>query len=193
MIDLGKLRYNEFETLVGILLKREGHQIVHGPGAPGSRGPDYETVSPDGRPVVVEVKHFNFARGVGRSLVMQFVGDLERYRQQRQGVQGLLVVSSPLSAGAIEAIAQGSDLAVWDSEIVSSHLAQHKDLESIFQATIESKRLFDSKIESLMGAVASRADELSSRLRALPCGRDSWREYERICTEILTYVFHTNP
>jgi hypothetical protein len=189
MIDLEKLQHTEFETLVGLLLKREGHQIVHGPGAPGTRGPDFETVSPEGRPVVVEVKHFNFARGVGKSLVMQFVGDLERYRQQKQGVQGLLVVSSPLSAGAMEAIAQGSDIAVWDREVVSSHLAQHQDLESVFHSAIESKRSFESKVESLMEGISSRTDELSARLRALPCGRDTWREYERICTEILTYVF----
>lgn len=190
MIDLQKLDYSEFEILVGLLLKREGYEILRGPGRPGTRGADYETVSPDGNPVVVEVKHFNFARAaVSKSLVMQFAGDIERYRQQKPNVKGLLVVSSPLSASAIEAIGHSIDIAIWDSDVVSSQLVKHKDIETIFQATIDSKGSFQSKVQSLMGNTTSRATELSSSLRALPCSRNNWREYERICTAILTYIF----
>ena len=188
MIDFKKLQYDEFEALVGLLLKREGHQIVHGPGAPGTRGPDYETVSPDGRSVIVEVKHFT--RGIGKSHLIQFIGDLERYRQQNRATQGLLIVSGALSAGAKEVIPKGLDITVWDADVVAVHLAQQPDIQLIFKSAIESKRLFESKVDGLLqDGVAGRADALSSKLRALSCGRDSWREYEQLCTEILTYIF----
>src|SRR5579859_1397010 len=160
MFDLDRLDYREFETLVGLLLRREGHQIVHGPGAPGTRGPDFETISPEGRPVVVEVKHIKFGGGVGRSVVRQFSGDIERYRQQNDGVQGLLVVSTALSTAAIEEITHEADIAVWDLQTLSLRLAQQQDLQSIFESAIDSKRLFDSRVESLVGGLVSRADEL---------------------------------
>ena len=189
MIDIQKLQYDEFEILVGLLLKREGHQIVYGPGVlNGGRGPDYETVSPDGHPVIVEVKHFTRG-GVGRSVVLQLAGDLERYRQQQTAAKGLLVVSSPLTEGAKEALSLVSNLIVWDRETVLSRLALHKDLETTLAATIDSRGAFQTKVASLLGGQTSRADELSSRLMSLPCGRDHWREYERICIEILTFVF----
>ena len=190
MIDLQKLDYKEFEILVGILLKREGYEILRGPGRAGTRGPDYETVSPDGHTVVVEVKHFNFSRGtIGKSLLMQFAGDIERYRQQKPNVKGLLVVSSPLSASAVEAVLHGGDIGIWDGDAVSLYLAKHKDIEPSFQAAIESKDSFQSRVQILMGSTINRVTELSSSLRTLPCGRNDWREYERICTEILTYIF----
>lgn len=188
MIDFKKLKYDEFETLVGLLLKREGHRIVHGPGSPGTRGPEYETVSPDGYSVIVEVKHF--ARGVGKSHLIQFVGDLERYRQQKSGARGLLVVSGLLSAEAKTAITEESDVTVWDEKVVAARIAQQPDIQSVFKSAIESKQLFESSVDSLLlGDSVRRADALSSKLRALSCGKESWREYERICTEILTYVF----
>jgi len=76
MIDFKKLTYDEFEVLVGLLLKRAGHQIAHGPGSPGTRGPDYQTVSPDGHSVIVEVKHFT--RGIGKSRPLIVLGCLLR-------------------------------------------------------------------------------------------------------------------
>lgn len=75
MIDLQKLDYSEFEILVGLLLKREGFEILSGPGRPGTVGPDYVTVSPDLSPVVVEVKHFTRS-GVGKHLLLQFADDI---------------------------------------------------------------------------------------------------------------------
>lgn len=58
-MDLKKLRYDEFERVVGVLLKRLGYRILSEPGRPGTRGPDFETLSPAGQQVIVEVKHLN--------------------------------------------------------------------------------------------------------------------------------------
>lgn len=188
MIDLQRLDYSEFEILVGLLLKREGHEILSGPGRPGIAGPDYQTVSPEGMHVVVEVKHF-IRSGVGKSLVMQFAGDIHRYRQQKPNAKGLLVFSGSLSPAVIEAVAHVRDIAIWDGQVVSTLMAKHKDLERVFQATIDAKGSFQSRVQSFLGNTTSRGTELSASIRALPCGQDHWREYERICTEILTCVF----
>src|ERR1022692_2830392 len=118
MIDLQMLDYREFEILVGVLLKKEGHEIVRRPGLPGTLGPDYETVSAQGVPYIVEVKHFK--RSVlGRSVLSQFAGDLDRYRQQKPAVRGLLVVSSCLDAGNISDAARVNNIEVWDGLVIS--------------------------------------------------------------------------
>lgn len=206
MIDLQELDYSEFEILVGLLLKREGYSILRGPNYPDTRGPDYETVSPDGRPIFVEVKHPNpkhnslgkfllrhlgedFRASVGKTIVMQFAGDIERYRQQKPNAEGLLIVPWSLSSSEIEAVAQCRNIGIWDSQVLSSKLAKHKDLETLFQATIDAKGSFLSKVQSFLGNTSSLTPKLSASLRSLPCGHDDWREYERLCTEILTYVF----
>lgn len=187
MIDIQKLRPDEFEILVGLLLKREGHQIVRGPGPMGTLGPDYETVSPNGNPVLVDVKHMR--AGIGKSWLFRFAGDLERYRQQQASATGLLVASGTLSSGAKESLSQFKDVNVWDRESVLSRLGRHADLESIFQSAINSKVAFQASISGLLDVQTTRADDLARMLRALPCGREHWREYERICTEILTFIF----
>jgi hypothetical protein len=48
MFDLKQLHHTDFEALVGLLLKRDGYQIVRGPSPPGTRGPDFEAISPAG-------------------------------------------------------------------------------------------------------------------------------------------------
>lgn len=188
MINLEKLDYSEFEILIGLLLKREGYEILSGPGRPGTSGPDYVAISPELSPVVVEVKHFT--RGsISKHLLLQFAGDIQRYRQQQPDANGLLVFSGVLSPATLETLAHIQDITTWDGQVVSALVAKHKDLAKVFQATIDAKGTFKSKVQTLLGNRTSRASELSMKLRSLPCGRDHWREYERICTEMLTYAF----
>lgn len=190
MIDLQQLDYSEFEILVGIILKRIGYEILRGPGRPGTRGPDFEVISPDGIPFVVEVKHFKLQdQGIGKSLLSQFAGDIDRYRQQKANIKGLLVLSSPLSQTERDYFTQFSEICVWDRVFVLSQLVKNKDLEAIFQSIINAKEGFYSKVQDLIGNTVSRSKELTGSLRALPCGREHWKDYERLCTEILTYIF----
>ncbi len=188
MINLQKLDCSEFEILVGLLLQREGYKILSGPGHPATIGPDYVAASPKLLPVVVEAKHF-IRSDVGRSLVLRFVGDIQRYRKQEPDAKGLLVISGSLSSAATEAVARAQDVDVWDGQVVSTLMTKHKDLERVFQATINTKGSFQLKVQRLLADTTSRATDLSAVLRTLPCGRDHWREYERICTEMLTYAF----
>lgn len=192
MTDLQKLRYDDFEKLVGVLLKRTGYRILSEPGRPGTRGPDFQALSPDGRQVVVEVKHLNLAKGIGKSTILQLAGDLDRYRQQFPQAEALLVLSSPLSADALEAVSAstvGRGISVWDGNMVLSQMVKQPDLAQLVRSTLSAKEHLESKFGELMRESSSRADELSAKLRGLPCGRNTWRDYERICTEILTYIF----
>lgn len=192
MTDLQKLRYDEFEKLVGVLLKKAGYQILSESSRPGSRGPDFLALSPAGRQVVVEVKHLNFAKGVGKSTILQLVGDLDRYRQQVPEAEALLVLSSDLTEAAFEALSASmaeKGVSVWDGSRVQLEMAKQPDLDQVIKSALSAKKYLDSKFADLMRDVPSRADDLSSKLRDIPCGRDNWRDYERICTEILTHIF----
>jgi hypothetical protein len=188
MIDFKKLDYRDFEILIGLILQREGYSIIQGPPAPGRPGPDYETESPLGFPVWVEVKHFKRSL-MTRSELSQFAGDIERRRQQKSDARGLLVLSAILeSLHATEITARMPHIEIWDGREVTRLLEKHRDLEPAFNTLIGVKDSFQSQVQKLLSHNSPEI-ELTAKIRALPCGRHDWREFERICTEILTYVF----
>jgi hypothetical protein len=188
MIDLQKLDYTEFEILVGLLLIREGYEIISGPSRPGNRGPDYETVSPEKKSVLVEVKHFKRAP-IGRHQLFQFAGDIDRYRQQKPNARGLLVVSATLKDSELAEIRfQLPNVEVWHGSTLTSLLSKHNDIEPMFQTTISAREQFHTQVEYLK-TQSNTATDLTKKIKALPCGIGHWKEYERICTEILTYIF----
>lgn len=190
MIDLEKLDYSEFEILVGLLLVREGYKLLSGPGRPGTAGPDYVAVSPDLSELVVEVKHFRHqGRNIGRYILRQFAGDIERYRLQHPAAKGLLIFSNDIPFNASETEAEGQDIIVWDGQFVAAVIGKHRDLERVFQEIIDAKGSFQSKVQSLLHKTTSRAGDLCEALRTLPCGRDHWKEYERVGAEMLTDAF----
>lgn len=119
---------------------------------------------------------------------MQFVGDIDRYRQQKAGARGLLVFSAPTDARTSEILSQSPHVKVWDGRKVMSLLERHIDLEPIFRALIDARDAFQAQVRRLLRQEKSHSQELITKIRALPCGRDHWREFERACTEILTYV-----
>lgn len=77
-------------------------------------------------------------------------------------------------------------------QFVAAVIDKHKDLERVFQETIDAKGSFQSKVQRLLHQTTSRASDLCEALRAVPCGRDYWREYERVCAEMLTYAFSSD-
>jgi hypothetical protein len=187
MMNIQDLEYQEFEILVGLILKRIGHQIIRSPQSNLARGPDFETISPDGYPVVVEVKHFK--RGVPKSLLRQFIGDLERYRKQNERFKGILVLSSEVSLGALIGLENLSGIDIWDVRYIQAMLTKHSEILPVFDSLQKSKASFATQVASLMGAPQKRSEELCSKLRNVPCGKEGWQAYEKFCTEILTYVF----
>lgn len=199
MQELELLSAQEFEKVIGLLLQYESHQIIRESGGPGiHHGPDYETVDPDGRTWLVEVKHFRKSTTLGRSNVEQFAGDVERYRLQLPDAKGLLVTSNTLSASAISAIAQSTAIEVWDSRQVLQRLAKHPAIEAAIRQIIEANVSIDSILQASAlplttspsnEASISAVDEMKVALKNLPCGKDGWRDYERLCAKILTHIF----
>jgi len=187
MINFQDLDYKEFEILVGLILKKTGHQIIRSPDFSLARGPDYETISPNGDPTVVEVKHFR--RGVPRSLIRQFTGDLQRYRQQNDRFKGILVVSGEVPLETIIGLENITGIDIWDAGYIQVVLNSNADIVDTFESLKMSKASFSTQIASLMGKPLMRSDELCAKLHSVPCGKADWQDYERICTEILSYVF----
>ena len=189
MIDLKALNYNEFEMLIGLLLSREGHEILRGPSRAGMKGPDYETISPQKQSVLVEVKHFIRSQ-IGRHQLVQFAGDVERYRQQKENARGLLVISGALGDAALEEMRTLlPNVEVWHEPDIASLLAKHQDVEPLFQSIISARKRVEIQASEFTGQ-DSRALQLMEKVKALPCGINHWKDYERICTDILTsYIF----
>lgn len=200
MLDFQKLSYDEFEKIVGILLRYEGHRIIRGPGVYGRvSGPDYETTDPDGKSVIVEVKHYSNARMPGKSDIQQFAGDIDRYRQQNPDARGLLIISgaSPIQS-PISEILDSRAITVWNAGEVRARLAKHPEITSTIQDIISGKVSVESRLQALTKTPSSSTSStvdgpgntLKDSLKNLPCGREAWREYERNGTAILTRIFN---
>jgi len=199
MQQLERLSSQEFEKVVGLLLQYEHHKIIREPAGRGiHHGPDFETVDPDGRTWLVEVKHFRKSAMLGRSNVEQFIGDIQRYQLQSQDAKGLLVTSNTLSASALSALAQSTSIEVWDGRQILQLLAKHPMIDVAVRRIIDANVAIDSILQASAlpvtaspssAAFTSAVDEMKAALTSLPCGKDGWRDYERLCTKILTYIF----
>jgi Fe-S cluster biosynthesis and repair protein YggX len=108
---------------------------------------------------------------------------------QNPSAKGLLVLSSEISQELKSSLRQQSHIDVWDGKDVRMMLSQHPDISNTFQSLQTSRQSFISQVAFLTGPPTNRASELCSEMRKLPCGAGHWKDYERICTEILTYVF----
>lgn len=201
MLDFQKLSYDEFEKIVGILLQYEGHRIIRGPGVYGRvSGPDYETIDPDGKSIIVEVKHYSNARMPGKSDILQFAGDIDRYRQQNPDARGLLIISSasPIQS-PISEILDSRAINVWGAVEIQTRLAKHPEIASTIQDIIDGKVSAESRLQALTKTPSSSTSSpagsspggtLRESLKNLPCGRGAWREYERSGAAILTRIFN---
>jgi len=199
LIDLRQLDYRQFELLVGLLLQREGYTIVSSSlthKRETLRGPDFETVAPDGGSVFVEVKHFS-RPVLGSSQIRQFIGDIDRYRALAPAT-GLLVVSTPLSASALEVVDRTQNLSVWDCDAIFRLLSKYPDVEQLFADAIHAKSPLDAAAVGLLSppgpspqptAARSRAEALGDAIVGIPCGSGAWRDYELACTDALSYIF----
>lgn len=188
MIDLQKLDWKEFESLVGLLLSREGHEIVQGPPQPGARGPDYETISPAGTAVLVETRHLKQSSFTGQ-LLNQFAEDIQRYRQQKPDASGLLVISASINAGRwSEFSGRHPNIELWHGGTIEKLLTKHGDVAVLFEAPIAARVKIHDLFQTSRGG-RSKAALLTEKLQAVLPGHDNWKQYESVCTEILTYVF----
>ena len=188
-MDLHALDYAEFELLIGLLLRREGYEILKTPAPPGHvAGADYEVVDPSGAFQFVEVKHFE--RPVPLSQIDRFLGDIDRLRASKPDARGLLVLSGMLATKTQEALGQRAHISVWDGKVVERLLAKHPDvLASANQAASARTAFFALQATLVSGGAESKAAELVKRLRAVSRGRDHWKSFENLGVEVLSHVF----
>jgi Restriction endonuclease len=187
MINFKELSPRDFESLIGLLLTRDGFEIIRGPGRGDIRGPDYEVRRLGESPVfLVEVKHFRLP--LGRTQVIQFADDLERYRKQRPDARGLLVASGQFSAAARDAAANNPHLELWDGAEVQARYAKYSDFPEDFQQYVQAREALHQFLFE-PSKPFTRSDQLAAALTSISCGQGEWKKFEQVCTEILTHVF----
>lgn len=188
-MDLHALDHEEFELLIGLLLKAEGYEIVKIPASNGPQvGADYEAISPEQTYLFVEVKHFR--RPIPSSALERFLGDIERSKKTKPSSKGLLVTSSGLTTGAAHLLQARPHIHLWDGQILSNLLAKHPDIAlHADQAASAREDFFKLKGSLITGIADSKRLDLVRRLRRTPPGKESWRAFESICVEILSLLF----
>jgi hypothetical protein len=187
MINLKNLTWQDFELLVEMLLGREGYRIVNR-AKMGTRGPDFEAVSPTGIRTLVECKHFTRTE-IGPSLLRQFVDDIDHYRQQSADARGILIFSGNVSAAGLHAIAAHPKLDAWFGSDVLARLALYPDIVKAFQHAIAAHDNLVQVARSLSTTPSVASPTYVTRLAAIPKGHAGWKDYELLGAEILTKIF----
>jgi hypothetical protein len=180
----------EFEQLVSELLSALGFENVTTLGDT-DWGVDiqasYSTKSPIGENIsqlwLVETKYYLNSK-VNASTIAQLLDILN----VKQGAKALLVTSSNLTSSAWGYVQRFNTsvekrLEIWDRDKLLNLLARFPQLEAKYQQIISGFPL------SLSTAKSQASSSLIQRLLNCPPGMKGWKDFEDICTEILTEVF----
>jgi hypothetical protein len=188
-MDLRSLDYSEFELLIGLLLKREGYEILKTPAPPGHvAGADYEVIDPSGSFRYVEIKHIS--RPATMMHIDRFIADVDRWREADRKAGGLFVVSSSLTHQVTEKLAQKPHIIVWDGSIVAALLKKHPDIEVTARKAATARMDFMVLQSTLTtGLAESKSAELVKRLKEIAPGKEGWRDFEIVGVDILSHIF----
>lgn len=147
----------------------------------------YVTKSPTGEEIsqlwLVEVKHYIKSK-VDASTITR----LSAILNIKQGEKALLVTSSNLTSAAWEYVQKCNasverKLEVWDRDKLISLLAKFPNLEAKY------KKITSGFPLSLSTAKTEGSSSLIQRLLSCPPGKEGWKDFEDICTQILKEVF----
>lgn len=150
-------------------------------------GVDFTFTDPSDETWVAEVKHFTRPR-TGTTVLRQAAVQLNSAKQLVGATNGLLIVSMLLPRNLKDELEAREGITVWDSRRLNDLLASHPEVERDFIF------LFDAQAAARRGLeqpapLDPRAQDLISRLEALPPGKETFREFEDLCVEILNYAF----
>jgi hypothetical protein len=184
-MDFARLSGEQFEMLCARLLHNYGYKVRHQEARAIDIGVDFTVENETGEVWLVEVKHFRRPR-TSTAALRQGVDKLQRSLRLLSATGGILLVSMMIPHQIIAELEQRGGVKIWDGRIVRSFLESNPDVEAEFQALLDARSTIERGIteEELFGA---RAVELIQRLENLPSGRETWREYEDLCVEILNY------
>lgn len=179
------------EQLVGELLRNLGFTDVVGTTAVMDRGFDFQATFPvkSSNGVItpqlwlVEVKHRRRSR-ISTNELAQLLG----YLQVKKADKALFVTSANLTSAAKEYAARFNEkfdgkLEIWDRDQLVDLLKRFPELREKYPGVI-------SDFPQSLSVIQEPANVgLIDRLSQCPFGRDHWRDYEKICIEILTKAF----
>ncbi len=186
-MDYSKLGWQEFELLCARLLQASGFFLQRQAARSQDIGVDFAFTGPAGETWVAEVKHFTRPR-TGTTVLRQAAVQLNSAKQFTGTEKGLLIVSMLLPQNLKDDIEAREGITIWDSRYLNDLLARHPEVENDFLLLLDAQTVARRGLEQ-PAPLDPRAQELISRLEALPPGRDNFREFEELCVEILNYAF----
>lgn len=186
-MDYSKFGWQEFEMLCARLLQASGYTLQRQSARSQDIGVDFTFTDPSGKTWVAEVKHFTRPR-TGTTVLRQAAVQLNSAKQLTGAKNGLLIVSMLLPQNLKDNIEAREDIVVWDAGSLNQLLVKHPEVERDFLLVLDAQAIARRGLEQPV-PLDPRAQELIARLEALSPGRDSFREFEDLCVEILNYAF----
>jgi hypothetical protein len=186
-VDYSKFGWQEFEMLCARLLQASGYSLQMQGARSQDIGVDFTFTDPAGETWVAEVKHFTRPR-TGTTVLRQAAVQLNSAKRFTGAARGLLIVSMLLPQNLKDDIEAREGITVWDSRHLNGLLERHTEVERDFRLLLDAQAMARRGFEQ-PAPLDPRAQELITRLEALPPGREAFREFEDLCVEILNYAF----
>lgn len=184
--EIEKLSREYFELLCVKLLQAEGYTVQELERRGQDIGIDLELLDQNNQKIAVEIKFFKRLRTSTRYL-KDAASQLKRGADLISADRMILITSMMLPVHIREDI-QSSGVEVKDSRWIRNTLINFPDIEKEFETLVANQESIESSLSPGI-QVEQRAQELIERLRNLDCGKDTWKEYENICIDILNYLF----
>lgn len=185
-MDLTFLSGEQFEMLCARLLPSAGYKVRRQEARARDIGVDFSVEDEAGAIWLVEVKHFRRLRASTAAL-RQGAVQLQRSLELLSASGGILIVSMMIPTRVKTELEDIEHITIWDGRIIREFLESNPDVEAEFQALLDAQSTIERRI-SEEACLNDRAAELIRRLEDLPPGRETWREYEDLCVEILNYA-----
>ena len=127
LADVMRLRPEDFEALIAIVLAHMGWTDITRVGGPGDLGADIIAIDPEGRRVVVQCKRYATDHKVTSPNLQTAMGARELHRADRL----LLVTSSEYTGPALDTAARhGDTIELWNGPIVADLIDQVRALHN---------------------------------------------------------------
>ncbi len=185
-MDFALLSSDQFEMLCARLLRSSGYTVLRREARARDIGVDFSVEDQTGQVWLVEVKHFRRPRA-STAVLRQGADQLRRSRELLSANGAILIVSMMLPRNLKVEIEQRENIAIWDGRKIRQFLESNPEVETEFQALLDAQSTIERGLRG-EERLDDRATELLQRLEELPPGRESWRNYEELCMEILNYA-----
>jgi len=186
-MDYSKFGWQEFEMLCARLLQASGYTLQRQGARSQDIGVDFTFTDPSGETWVAEVKHITPPR-TGTPVLRYAAAQLNSAKQLTGAKNGLLIVSILLPQNLKGDIEAREGITIWDSRSLNALLVNRPEVEQDYLLMLDAQAVARRGLEQ-PAPLDPRAQELIGRLEALPPGRESFREFEDLCVEIVNYAF----